>query len=102
MISNVKKQKQKIGGPRGMKDRKGGETIAQQARKLLRGEESWGPGLRDFGVGMGKGLVRGGVGRRIVVDRGGGEIVWGVGGVDVPEVFFGGEWERERAGEGRG
>ncbi len=59
MISNVKKQKQKIGGPRGMKDRKGGETIAQQARKLLRGEESWGPGWRDYGVGVGRGGVRG-------------------------------------------
>lgn len=59
MMSNVKKQKRKIGGPRGMKDRRGGETIAQQARKLLRGEESWGPGWRDYGVGVGRGGVRG-------------------------------------------
>lgn len=42
-----------------MKDRRGGETIAQQARKLLRGEESWGPGWRDYGVGLGRGVGRG-------------------------------------------
>jgi len=54
-MSNVKKQRRKVGGPRGMMDRKGGETIAQQARKLLRGEGSWGPGWRGYGVGGGRG-----------------------------------------------
>lgn len=40
-----------------MKDTKDGGKIAQQARKLLSGEESWAPGWREYGLG--RGAVRG-------------------------------------------
>jgi len=59
MGSGKKKKKDRSqGAPQGMKARKGGETIAEQARQLLQGTESWRAGWRDYGVGSVRGVDR--------------------------------------------